>query len=391
MYKILLFLYANNFLTLSNYIAIILVIYCLLKTRFKVLLMSSKTFSLLILSSFSYMILYIYNYGFPGFSTFFLRFLAPLLLYFIGINQGTKGIYQFLDNMLIIGFAQFFHGFMNVILNRNVQVLSISGRQYQDIYGGSISATLQNLLFIVICSLLFYNIFCEKRITVKIFGILASLGGIYGTIANASRTLIYLTLISFLVAFVMYSYLYRNNRQIAKIWLVVIFAAALFIMIVWLNLFNIIGWFTNTALGQRLAKSSTSGIASNLRFTYAVDVLRLLFKYPMGIPYSYYSHYAHNLWLDIARETGVVPFILYLWFSILSIKSIIKTLRSKFIPKEAKIFIVSLTSAFFMSFFAEPVLIGAPQIFSIYCFMIGYLSSINTNERNMVTYENSTN
>jgi hypothetical protein len=81
------------------------------------------------------MFIYLKNFEFPGFSSFFLRFIAPIALFYVGIFRGGKGVNRFKNDMLIIGFAEFIHGFLNVIMNRNIIVLEMEGRQYQDIYG----------------------------------------------------------------------------------------------------------------------------------------------------------------------------------------------------------------------------------------------------------------
>lgn len=378
MFNIILFLYANNFLLYANYLNLLLVIYCIWKSKFLIRLSFSGTFSFLIFSSISYMFIYIRNYGFTGFSSFFMRFISPILLFYIGVYRSKKGTNQLINDMLIIGFAEFVHGFLNVITNLNVKVLEVEGRPYNDIYGGIISATIQNLLFIVSCSLLFYFLVCEKRKRIKIIGLLSILGGLYGTIANASRTLIYLTVISFVIALFMYSLLYHKKQsKVFKVWLCVFVIFIIGGIVISLDLFQLAERFVNTSLGQRLLQNNSDiPFGNNIRLLYARNILVRLFKYPMGnMPYP---HYAHNLWVDVAKETGIIPLIMYSLFSILSLKTVIYIFMSKKIEKDLKIFIVSLTVAYYIAFFTEPIMIGAPYIFANYCFLIGFLTSVKS-------------
>jgi hypothetical protein len=204
---------------------------------------------------------------------------------------------------------------------------------------------------------------------------MAIVGGLYGTIANASRTLLYLTVICFILALLMYSVLYYRENKAVKVWMRVFASLAIVGIAMWLDLFHMAEWFANTALGQRFTgKAIGNGISNNLRLLYTRDLLKLLPKYPMGdLPYS---HYAHNFWVDIAKEAGVIPFALYILFNISSLRVVARVLKIKNIGKECKVFIASVTVAYFIVFFSEPIMIGSPQIFAIFCFMIGCLTSI---------------
>lgn len=367
-----LLLYSNNFFSLANYIMIIMLLYeVIIKRKCKILKIKSLVFVLLILSSLSYLLIYINNGYDLAMSTMLLRFIGPIVLFYLGYNKGLNGYDLFKKDIYILAFGSFLHGLFNVIKNINVNILEIAGRQYQDIYGGTISATLQNLFFVLNIALFFYFIFYEKDLKIKIIGILSGLFGIYGTILNASRTLLYLFVIIFAICSLIH--LILKHGKTSGFLKIIMYACILIIfvnLILWLDLFGINEWFSNTALGQReISSNSDSSFSQNLRWTYAFDILKLLPRYPFGnIPYE---HYAHNLWLDIAKETGIIPFVLYILFVIISLKEVIKYLFKLNKCSEKIIFIISIVVPYILVFFTEPIMIGAPMIFSTYSFIIG--------------------
>ena len=113
----------------------------------------------------------------------------------------------------------------------------------------------------------------------------------------------------------------------------------------------------------------SSSVSQNLRWGYASDILKLLPSYPLGnIPYA---HYAHNLWVDIAKETGIIPFILYILFCVISAVTVITYLKRSNFDREKVIFVSSIFVASILVFFTEPVMEGSPMTFGIFCFVVG--------------------
>lgn len=376
MYNILLFLYANNFLNMANYILLMFVLVRLFDSKMKIKLLKSNTFLLLVLGSFTYCLLYLDNYDFIDKSSFSLRFIAPVILFYWGFIIGVDGVDRIKKSIVLIAFAGCMHGFMNVFENRNVDILSIAGRQYQDIYGGVISGTLQNLFFVVSSALLFYFVVCAGDRKYRIVGIIMGLSGSIASVINASRTMIAVTIIVFVFSLFLYLYLNHNFETSIIYFLsisIVMFVGIAFIW--WMNIFNVQELLYNSALGRREAMAvASSSIVQNIRWTYAVDILKVLPSYPLGgIPYYYY---AHNLWVDIARESGIIPFVLYVLFTIASVVETVQFYRNSY-KVEDIVFIVPIVISFIVVFFTEPIMDGAPLSFSLFAFIIGAIVSLN--------------
>lgn len=372
MIRVLLFLLTNNFFTYANYFAIFILSYdTLVKRRLVIPKIKNITFFCLAIASLSFMLLSEYNGYEISTSSFALKFVLPICMFYIGYTRGLNGFNSWKMDVIVIMFATFIHGFLNVVTNRNTNVLLIEGRQYQDIYGGAISATLQNLMFVLSSALLFYFLIYEKNLKFKILGIFAALAGAYGSIANASRTLLYvIALVFFMCLFLHLILKYSTFEGIVRGVTVACGMIIVVLFIMWIDLFGIQEWFAQSALGQREATAvASSSVSQNLRWGYASDILKLLPSYPLGnIPYA---HYAHNLWVDIAKETGIIPFILYILFCAISAVTVITYLKRSNFDREKVIFVSSIFVASILVFFTEPVMEGSPMTFGIFCFVVG--------------------
>ncbi len=382
MVKVLLFLFSNNFMHYANYFSVLMVILLLFKSKFKISIIKKSSFVWLALASITYCILYLKNFPIPSSSTFYLVFISPVVMYYVGMCQGKLGIETIKNEIIILSFAGVLHGVMNVVKNRGVDILAIAGRSYADIYGGQISGTLQNLFFIMSSSLLFYFLVIEKKKILKIFGSMAGVAGIIGSIVNASRTMIFVTLIIFFMCLFLYFYeKYGLGTSLLKFigTGIALFGIALFGL--WINIFNIQQVLLGSALGQReTAAVQTSSIVHNLRWEYSGEIIRRLPANPFGG--IEYAHYAHNLWLDIAKETGIIPFILYLVFSFVALIIAIRVYRDNQTDIGYKYVIVPVIVAFILAFFTEPIMQGSPISFSLFCFVVGGIEGVNVRTTN---------
>lgn len=381
MIRVLLFLLTNNFFTYANYFAILLLIYdVFLQRKLLIPRIKNRSFFCLLLASLSFMSLSEYNGYDISASSFALKFILPICMFYIGYSRGLNGFDPWKMDVIVIMFATFMHGFFNVITNRNTNVLLIEGRQYQDIYGGAISATLQNLMFVLSSALLFYFLVYEKNSKLKIFGLFAAIAGAYGSIANASRTLLYvIALVFFMCLFLHLILKYNTVKGIVRSVQSVCGIILLVTFSMWVDLFGIQEWFAQSALGRREATAViSSSVSQNLRWRYASDILKLLPHYPLGnIPYD---HYAHNLWVDIAKEAGLIPFVLYILFCILSVVTVITYLKRCEFDREKVVFVSSIFVANILVFFTEPIMEGSPMTFGIFCFLVGGVSSLSKQE-----------
>jgi len=107
-----------------------------------------------------------------------------------------------------------------------------------------------------------------------------------------------------------------------------------------------------------------------------VKSLHNLWEKPLGWSVNEFGH-SHNLWLDVLRVSGVITFVLLIFFSIRAFSIIPKTMQ---VMKEAIFFNVLVLVygiAFFLLFLVEPIFEGAFSFFLLFCLFTGILIKYN--------------
>jgi hypothetical protein len=85
------------------------------------------------------------------------------------------------------------------------------------------------------------------------------------------------------------------------------------------------------------------------------------------------SNYAHNLWLDVALSSGLVPAFLLIIVSLSSLVSLFKFIRFTTYTQFYRLFICSIFIAFYAVFFVEPIMQGLFKFFCFFMFMFGFI------------------
>lgn len=106
-----------------------------------------------------------------------------------------------------------------------------------------------------------------------------------------------------------------------------------------------------------------------------IGALESLFTDPFGWELSRLG-YAHNLWLDVARVAGIIPFVLLLFFTVSSIKTWLKSLKLL----KCNLFLRNYIFFYFISiilvFNVEPIMEGMYLLFLFFCMFVGFLSGM---------------
>ena len=85
--------------------------------------------------------------------------------------------------------------------------------------------------------------------------------------------------------------------------------------------------------------------------------------------------FAHNMWLDIARVSGLLAFIPFLASTILHCNNLLKLLRNKYLTNFAVV-ILSINMAMLLSSFVEPVIEGSLLFFCLLMMIWGITKSL---------------
>lgn len=203
----------------------------------------------------------------------------------------------------------------------------------------------------------------------KIAFLLLFIFGLLITFNMLSRTAI---VIAFACLFILLGFYLR--KRIGYVFIFMFILAAVFLVLIKTGVINeeLIDIYT-----ERNEDLSTAG---NRTGRWA-DAISNLFTSPLGWSEGT-TYYIHNMWLDIARISGILPFAILVYFAI---KSLIDT-YSLVIKHESTLsyLLLGLNICFFASCFVEPIFGGTH--FMLYCMLWGFTTQIKrVNLNNKIT------
>lgn len=161
---------------------------------------------------------------------------------------------------------------------------------------------------------------------------------------------------------------YQSKNKIFRFLAIIIVLIGFFFLLIE---FNVIGDDLIQAYSNRQSGSFDSDIGGDRLWRWLESIPRL-FIYPLGWDNLHITKYlyVHNLWLDIAMDVGVVPFVLLLIVTIRTIKESMGLFKIKNDPNIA--LLISLALVFFLTCMVEPIMNGARYYFYLYCLFMGY-------------------
>lgn len=162
--------------------------------------------------------------------------------------------------------------------------------------------------------------------------------------------------------------LYNAKKQFAKICIIILsVSVAILLLETFLDgyLASIIDAYTKRNEESGAEVSSGSG-----RFDRWIDALKYIFLYPLGWCQIAKTEYCHNLWLDIARACGFIPFLIFIVQTLSQGKKLRNQLKLKK-HNDLTLMIYGLSIVFFCSSMVEPVIEGFPLFFYLYLFLWG--------------------
>ena len=299
--------------------------------------------------------------------------IACVLSYYIGMmlveisKNKEKSIITY-SYSIAIGF--FIHAMANYIINIGTQ-----DRNTIDIWTGvGRSATLQATMLTMLMGSSFYSLVDLKnklhKLIITIFIILSlSYNLILGT-----RTLIIVSVVSFIVSCITFIILNRRNiflvlKNGKTLLIVIIVIFLVFIS----NFMGIREKIENTKLLRRINKPYSTEEADENRVQTLFLAFNSILEHPMGGNNERIGElkYAHNMWLDVGKQAGIIPFVLLSVFTIISLWNVIKIFKNEKFSNEFKVFLAGIYSAVLLNMAVEPIMQGEPLFFIMFCMIIG--------------------
>ncbi|WP_428909806.1 O-antigen ligase family protein [Niallia sp. Krafla_26] len=386
---VLIFIYCINFFNVGVYVPLVtlpLVLIYLLKGKF------SKTFYLTAFILFGFFMTYsifLYIYQYSSNISILGKLLYPTMFFIIGNflveeDLDYKKTYRSLYTIII---AFTIYGVLSTLKatliygNGSVTARETIGRIGVDIWTNNfISATALNSSLAFGLSLLAILFIKDKYLLnsnkIKLISFVCFFASTYALIQLGNRTGIIIIILSFFITLLFSDKL--NKRKLVSILLVML----TFIILSFLyniNTFGIKSIVENSYIFNRFKETN---LEEDPRVAAWKATFIGLFENPMGGKETYTPLFsAHNLWLDVGYEAGLIPFTLLVAFTLISLISVITVIRLDF-PPLLKGLIVALYSSFIATFFVEPVLIGLNEYFTIFCLILGIVQRLIFDKKN---------
>ena len=299
------------------------------------------------------------------------RSLPAVFFYVVGFNlvrKNRNATYWYVFLLFVASFtalSNIYVGLMDSVKHGFITPERMFGDDSDD-FSQSTSLISTELIPIISCIGLYFDnpsMIAYKRL--RWFGIILAIFGELCAVHYVSRAGILMLGISALVGLI-----YRSgfNRKTVFFILATIIAFVLFLQSDAYMVFE---------LKNETGGDITTGNGRDERMLYW---LGRVVESPMGIPNwlnTYYiSAWAHNFWIDFAKECGWIPGIALVIFSLKNLYYVLKIAFIQKINKSVAHLVLLLGIAFFLALFTEPTMQGAPLLMFTYFIFCGIVKSI---------------
>lgn len=375
---LLLALYLINPFSINHYIGYLLTPIILIHSNF---IKKNLDFDLVLLLLFSafYALFYSFNAtAMQGKQFIVIYALSPITFYLMGKflirnNLSPKGVYYIL---FVIGVLFSTSAVISVFINFQEGGFAQLDRTIPMFWNGNpVSATIMGgfLTFNMCIPALIITSQGKKGWAFNIAAAGLFIISLICVIRLGSRTQlgIFLTTSIFALLYIMPRQTIKKNA-----WLLGLIAALVLYLIQNVSFDLNADWLTTFA--GRLSGGSDELVSGGGRMERWTKSLEYLISHPLGWEIKEFG-YSHNLWLDVLRVSGIIPFILLVVYSIRSYLQIKKTvnINKENIYLNALILIFSI--AFLLLFMMEPIFEGLYTFFLVFCLFKGIVNKYHTN------------
>ncbi len=356
-------------------------VFFLWMTMANVKLKINEELGVLCAAFFLYALIYGLYYKFSVYSFFTNSLILPVLSYVVGyhiILDAKKPYINEKTICLLIGLivlALFLHGSVSIF---STPEKDLEKRLINDIVIGKKGLTATNTAgyLNLMAAMLFYGSFMQKNLAKKIVIIMLSVTAAYCGLLSATRTPVIMFVLVFFVCLICKILIDKAERKTnVKILFITLAVIAITAALYNANAFKMKDNYEQTSMYKRLNETDIDTKSSdNTRRARYGEVFISIFENPMGM-YSEKHEYAHNLWLDMGRLTGVAPFFLMVIFSVMSLMNFLRFFFHIKAKPPTKYLMLSAYTVVFLNMFTEPIMEGLPFLCWIYTLLSGMLKS----------------
>ena len=276
----------------------------------------------------------------------------------------------------IVGYSG--HGILNGMVYFIEGPIQEGVRYWADVWTGNIMPGTQHSIYLLpVLSVMFPAIvYFRKHKLLCSVTLMTGLFSLYYAFASLSRMSVLIFGMLFVWQFFLFLCLNKDNKRFMdftkKAVLVLAGVGIITILVIIFNRETILKIPFVANLGK------DGGILNNLRFRAQRSVLTQLFAYPKGgMPMPADGiQMAHNVWLDMAKDTGIITFSCFLIYTFCTFGQMVKLLSGKS-SAQIKYVFSGIYFAFILYYNVEPALNANIQYMLPWMFLNGMLYGVN--------------
>lgn len=267
----------------------------------------------------------------------------------------------------------------SVLNSTNIVYNGVRTSDWSLFFSGRLLAATYHVFFTLIpIALIFWAIISIREHIGLSLGIIA-----YGVVSNiiilstGTRSTIIITALTFIVCGLMFFVRNLKDQKVRKIYMCCIASwlglMLVLIVLIAVNAFGLKDIYHSDAIQYFIHRNG--GVVGNVRFTEQKYIMRDMLKFPLGDNRSNYTGigYAHNVWVDMVRVSGIIPFAIICIYSIMSVGDVLKlhviTRRSD--KTYYSYFFLGLLFSFYIYFMTEPALDISVLFWALSCMISG--------------------
>ena len=364
--NILIFCLSMNLFHIGQFALPLICLILFVDNGFKLKISNIKVFVLLCLFSISFFI-FSYDLGFYSVMGFCLPMAYYIgnnlikseenikkLIYIIALGMGAHVILNLLYEFYLYGFDFVKHG------------------SHLDIWTQSkIAATTTATNYMIIIGCIYFIIFKEKNKKNKLLFLFTFLIMMYYNLYLGRRTPILILPICLIVCFVCEFLVFNGNKKLMKKILLIFTIVFTTAFIFWL--FDLLGFKTRISGLPFYKKFLQEGLSSG-RLEILIEGAKLMPYYLwggqnisniLGIGF-------HDLWTDIYDYAGIIPFVLFVIYTVYDAVVAYKVIRNNKNNNDLKLLLIGVLLTCFLQSILEPLLTGSSIL--LICIVIIYSS-----------------
>lgn len=240
----------------------------------------------------------------------------------------------------------------------------------EDFWSGEFkSATGSGCLNTFIVSLIVYSFVFEKRKKVKAVLMTITVISVMYMFILATRTQFVILSVSLVISIFFYLKEKHGVSGAVKAIIIILLIVVAGIGVYYYNLFGLKDIINGTNIASRIMERKGLEESDQIRTEGFISGVKGVFEHPLGLGQG--EFYRHNMWLDIGRVSGIIPFAVMIAYSIKTFIHAYRLFKYKMLDTGLRYMIILIYIGVSLNFFVEPVLEGLISFFLVFMLVNG--------------------